>query len=61
MINLTHKMSLATVSAVVVGAAGIVATQGQAAHAGYKGPPPAPKHEKFEHPNASVPMVAVPR
>ncbi len=29
---------------------GSLATQGQAAPAGYNGPPPAPKHERFEHP-----------
>ena len=50
MINLTHKMSVATVSAVVVGAAGIVAAPGPGRASGYDGPPPPPKHERFEHP-----------
>ena len=43
-------MSLATVSAVVVGAAGIVAAQGQAAPPRYNGPTACSKHERFEHP-----------
>jgi hypothetical protein len=58
MTNLTHDeprkagpgrllMSVATVSAVVVGAAGIVAAQGQAAPPGHDGPTPRPLYEKF--------------
>ena len=60
MINLTHNesktkgpgrllMSVATVSALVVGAAGIVAGQGQAASPGHHDPG-AGKQEKFKHP-----------
>ena len=61
MTNLTHNeprkagpgrllMSVATVSAVVVGAAGIVAAQGQAAPPDHEGPTPGPLYERFQHP-----------
>jgi len=61
MTNLTHNeprkagpgrllMSVATVSAVVVGAAGIVAAQGQAAPPDHDGPTPGPLYERFQHP-----------
>jgi Ca2+-binding RTX toxin-like protein len=61
MINLTHKnsgaakpgkllLSVAAVSAVLAGAAGIVAGQGQAAPPGHHGPPHPLEHERFEHP-----------
>ena len=61
MTNLTHNeprkagpgrllMSVATVSAVVVGAAGIVAAQGKAAPPDHDGPTPGPLYERFQHP-----------
>jgi Ca2+-binding RTX toxin-like protein len=59
MINLTHKMALATVAAVVAGAAGIAAGQGQAAAKGDDGPPPPSKHEHFEHPKVKHGVLTV--
>src|SRR5690349_807481 len=58
MINLTHKMALATVAAVVAGAAGVAAGQGQAASKGHDGPPP-PKHERFKHPKVKQGVLTV--